>query len=64
MTYDDPNNAPKAHTTQSYKCNRCEHLHVMLMDEQGKYIATAVISRAMLVNMLKVIDDDPEIMVQ
>lgn len=63
MTF-DPNDAPKADSTRWYKCDACEHLHVILLGEADEPLATAVVSREMLVNMLKTIDDDPEVLIQ
>lgn len=57
MSFEDPNDAPKADHTTGYKCDHCEHLHVALMDEDDRCIATAVMSREMLEGMLKAIDD-------
>jgi len=57
----NPNDAPKADSTHYYKCDACEHLHVMLIDEDGDCIATAVMSRDMLINMLSTIDDEPTV---
>lgn len=57
MNYNDPNDAPKASSTRFYKCDECEHLHVMLLDEFDRFIATAVVSREMLVGMQCCIDD-------
>jgi len=48
----DPNDAPKAYTTRWYKCDACENLHVLLLDEDDEPISTAVISREMILNML------------
>jgi membrane-bound inhibitor of C-type lysozyme len=56
MAYKDPNEAPKADSTRYYKCDACEHLHVMLVDEDDCTFATAVIDRKMLLSMLDVID--------
>jgi hypothetical protein len=64
MVYDNPNHAPKAYSTKYYKCDACERLHVVLVDKDDKYIATAVISRDVLEHMFKVIDDDPTILTQ
>jgi hypothetical protein len=60
----DPNDAPKADTTKYYKCEACTHLHVLLVDELDETIATAVLSREMLVHMLEVIDEDQESLAQ
>lgn len=56
MTYEDPNDAPKADSTHYYKCDHCEHLHMILVDEIGRTYVTAIISRDMLIHMLEVID--------
>jgi hypothetical protein len=53
MTFEDPNHAPKADSTRAYKCSACEHLHVALVDEDGLFIATAVMSIEMLEGLLK-----------
>jgi hypothetical protein len=59
MAYSDPNDAPKADATRYYKCDGCEHLHVMLVDADDKTYATAVVHREMLLHMLSVIDGEP-----
>ena len=51
----DPNLAPKAHSTQWYLCPACTNLHVVLVGASGEVIATAVLSEAILLAMLKVI---------
>lgn len=56
MAYPDPDDAPQADSTRFYKCDACEHLHVMLMDEEDHCHATAVISREMLLGMLAAVD--------
>jgi hypothetical protein len=58
------NDAPKADSTHYYKCDACEHLHVLLMSEGNEPIATAVVSREMLIHMLNVIDDEPTVLKQ
>jgi membrane-bound inhibitor of C-type lysozyme len=55
----DPNDAPKADSTRYYKCDGCQHLHVMLMSEEDNVLATAVMSREMLLEMLEVVDGPP-----
>jgi membrane-bound inhibitor of C-type lysozyme len=59
MAHEDPDDAPKADSTRHYKCDACQHLHMLLMDEDDKTIATAVIDRQTLVHMLSVIDGEP-----
>lgn len=53
----DPNDAPKAENCRWYKCEHCEHLHVILIDEDDRPIATSVLSREMLEHMLQAIDE-------
>ena len=61
MTIDnDPNNAPSADSTRYYKCDGCQHLHVMLVDAEDNVLATAVMSREMLLEMLEVVDGDAD----
>lgn len=60
MSVADPNDAPKADHLQSYKCDACKHLHVVLIDEEDRYIATAVISREMSENMFRMLDGPPQ----
>ena len=38
-----------------YKCDHCEHLHVVLLDVDNEPIATAVFSQMMLTHMLAVL---------
>jgi hypothetical protein len=57
--FDNPNDAPKADSTRYYKCDTCEHLHVILVDEDDRTLASAVYSRVALIHMLEVIDGDP-----
>lgn len=57
--YEDPDDAPQADSTRFYKCEACEHLHVMLMSEEDRCYATAVISREMLLGMLAAVDGEP-----
>lgn len=59
MSYDDPNDAPKADSTRWYKCDACEHLHVLLQDEQDRTIASAVIDEGMLKRMLETVQGPP-----
>ena len=59
MAHTNPNAAPKADSTRYYKCDGCENLHVMLTDEDENTIATAVMSRDMLLHMLEVVDGEP-----
>lgn len=54
--FEDPNDAPKADRVTGYKCEACEHLHIVLVDEDGLALATAVVSREMLEQMLTMID--------
>lgn len=57
VTHIDPNDAPAARITEWYKCDSCGNLHLILLDEHDKIIATAVISKRMLIDMLKAIDE-------
>jgi hypothetical protein len=57
----DPNDAPKSNWMHYYKCDACEHLHVLLMSDDNEPIATTVMSREMLMNMLNVIDGEPTV---
>ena len=59
MAFEDPNDAPKAERTECYKCGHCDNLHVALVDEDGLYIAIAIMSKEMLEGMLKRIDEPP-----
>lgn len=59
MAYRNPNDAPKADTTSYYKCAHCEHLHVMLKDEDDNTLATAVMSYDMLRHMIEVVNGEP-----
>lgn len=62
MTPDDLNNdindAPAARITEWYKCDSCENLHMILFNENDKVIATAIISKQMLIHMLKTIGEE------
>jgi hypothetical protein len=57
MASEDPNDAPKADSVSYYKCDGCENLHVLLHDEDDFTIATATMSRDMLLHMLGVVDE-------
>lgn len=59
MPYKDPNDSPQADSTHFYKCDSCEHLHVMLVDKRGKFIARCIISREIAENMLSCLNDEP-----
>jgi len=54
-----PLDKPHSHDCAWFKCDHCEHLHVILRDEAGEPIATAVVDREMLLDMLKTIDGLP-----
>jgi hypothetical protein len=41
-----------------YKCEHCDHLHVVLLDIDNDPIATAVLSEDMLKHMLAVVNDE------
>jgi hypothetical protein len=59
VAYEDCDDAPQADSTRFYKCDGCQHLHVMLMNEDDLCYATAVISREMLLGMLACVDGEP-----
>jgi len=58
-SYFASSDTPIAYTTHWFKCGGCENLHIALVDENQMAICLAVISRKMLVNMLKTIDGPP-----
>jgi hypothetical protein len=41
-----------------YKCEHCEHLHVVLLDVDNEPIATTVFSQIMLTHMLAVVNGE------
>jgi hypothetical protein len=57
ISQQDIDDAPEANMTHWYKCPACEHLHVVLTDEAGDILATAVLSRDMLTTMLETVDE-------
>jgi hypothetical protein len=44
-----------------YKCSTCEFLHLRLYAKNGELMATSVISREMIENMLSTIDGPPTV---
>jgi hypothetical protein len=56
MMHEDPNDVPQAYSTAAYKCEECENLHLILYDDDDNAIATAVLTRQTLIDMLKLID--------
>ena len=55
---DDPE-APQAYRSFWYKCSHCDNLHTVLLDEEDGVIASMNLSRAMLDDMLRVIEAPP-----
>lgn len=55
MSYENPDDAPRANSTQWYKCESCENLHIILLDENNESIATAVFDEDMLNRMLSTV---------
>jgi hypothetical protein len=56
MRTKDPNRAPKADHVQGFKCDGCDNLHLALMDENDRFIATAVLTVEMLWGMLDIVE--------
>lgn len=46
--------APGAHSCEWYRCDHCDDLHLIAYDHADQVIATAVLSRDMLRDMLAV----------
>lgn len=59
MAYDDPNDAPRSDSMRWYKCDACENLHMIMLDEDQQVIATATATREMVMEMLETIDGEP-----
>jgi hypothetical protein len=49
----------QATTSKWYKCDHCEHLHVMFCNELGDVYAVAVIDQEMVDDTVKVISGPP-----
>jgi hypothetical protein len=50
---------PRSDSCQWYKCEACEHLHLVLLGEDDEVIAEAILSLDMLNSMLEVINGAP-----
>jgi hypothetical protein len=53
---DDENDAPQSDSLVWYLCDECENLHVQLRGENDELIASTILTRAMLVQMIETID--------
>jgi hypothetical protein len=49
-----------ADSVRGYKCDHCEHLHLVLLDLDDEPIATAVLTIEMLQNMLRIVQGAPQ----
>lgn len=56
---DDENDAPQSDSLVWYMCSECENLHLQLRGEDDELIATTILTREMLVQMLAAIDGSP-----
>jgi hypothetical protein len=50
---------PRSDSCRWHKCEACEHLHLVLLDEEDEVIASAIISVDMLKSMLEAINGAP-----
>ena len=56
---DDENEAPQSDSLVWYMCSECENLHVQLRGENDELIASTILTREMLVQMIEAIDGSP-----
>lgn len=56
---DDENDAPQSDSLVWYLCGECENLHVQLRGENDELIASTILTREMLVQMIAAIDGSP-----
>ena len=52
----DENDAPQSDSLVWYLCDECENLHVQLRGENDELIASTILTREMLVQMIEAID--------
>lgn len=55
---DSPIPLPQSDSMHWFKCDHCEHLHLILFDEDNHPFATAVISEEQLQNMLETVREE------
>jgi hypothetical protein len=56
MPHDErEHDVPIADSVKAYKCDHCEHLHLVLVDEADAPIASAVLTVEMLEGMLNIV---------
>ena len=60
MPHVEPDQGEIADSVRGYKCDRCEHLHLILLDVDDQPIATALLTQEMLENMLRMIQGPPQ----